>query len=127
MEDSTKDSSILSNSSGNKPSLDENPIKQVINTVHEADTETGKEKSNKPELLENVGTENRQNDVKAEIGYQHSQGTSENASEEKVTQVLVIFLSFSQSSFVLCAKKLFVQFHGLGPIRNLFELCFSKF
>lgn len=102
MEDSTKDSSILSNSSGNKPSLDENPIKQVINTVHEADTETGKEKSNKSELLENVGTENRQNDVKAEIGYQHSQGTSENASEEKVTQVPVIFcLSFSQSSFVL--------------------------
>ncbi|KAL7142893.1 hypothetical protein ABFS83_08G155200 [Erythranthe nasuta] len=70
-EESTEDktTNLSSSSGGNK---DENPIRQVISTVHEDEVETGKEKSNKPQLHENTEIENRQVDV-----------TSENASEKK--------------------------------------------
>ncbi|KAI3466477.1 hypothetical protein Pfo_023140 [Paulownia fortunei] len=82
-EDRSTNSSTLSSSGVNKQSLDENPIRQVIDMVHEAEVETGKEKSNKPKLSENIGIGGGQNDVKEEIRYQHYEGTSENASEKK--------------------------------------------
>lgn len=67
-------------------SLDENPIRQVIDIVHEAEVETGKEKLSKPKLSENIGTGSV---VKEEIRSQHSEVTPENASEKKVRLLYV--------------------------------------
>ncbi|KAK6154579.1 hypothetical protein DH2020_008827 [Rehmannia glutinosa] len=73
-EESAEDRTTNSSTLGEKQSLDENPIRQVIDEVHETEVETGKEKSNNPKLSENIGIGDGQNDVK---------GTSENASEKK--------------------------------------------
>ncbi|KAL6542962.1 hypothetical protein OROHE_010482 [Orobanche hederae] len=78
-EDTTTNSSTL----GDKQSLDENPIRQVIDEVHKAEFETGQAKPSTPKLLQNIEIVGGQNDVKGEIRYQHSEGTSENTSEKK--------------------------------------------
>ncbi|KAK6133140.1 hypothetical protein DH2020_033179 [Rehmannia glutinosa] len=70
-EESAEDRTTNPSTLGKNQSLDENPIRQVID---EAEVETGKEKSNKSKLSENIGIGDGQNDVK---------GTSENASEKK--------------------------------------------
>ncbi|KAL0321027.1 UNVERIFIED_CONTAM: putative galacturonosyltransferase 4 [Sesamum radiatum] len=76
-EDRTTNSSTLS-----KKSLDENPIRQVIDIEHTVDAETGKEKSNETNLSD-IGSGNGQNDVEEETRPQLLEGKSENASERK--------------------------------------------
>ncbi|KAL6538565.1 hypothetical protein OROGR_012553 [Orobanche gracilis] len=78
-EDTTTNSSTLVD----KQPLDENPIRQVIYEVRKAESETGQSKPSKPKLLRNIEIVGGQNDVKGEIRYQHSEGTSENTSEKK--------------------------------------------
>ncbi|KAH6764475.1 galacturonosyltransferase 4 [Perilla frutescens var. hirtella] len=81
-EDGSSNSSTLSSGS-NEQSLDENPIRQVINTVHETEAVTGKETSNKIELRERRGIEGGRSVQKEEIKYHHSDGTGEYATERK--------------------------------------------
>ncbi|KAL2253378.1 probable galacturonosyltransferase 4 [Sesamum indicum] len=76
-EDRTTNSSSLS-----KNSLDENPIRQVIDVEHEVDVETGKEASNETKLSA-VGSGSGQIDVKEETRSQLLDGKSENALERK--------------------------------------------
>ncbi|KAL6553178.1 hypothetical protein OROGR_007020 [Orobanche gracilis] len=77
-EDTTNSSTL-----GDKKSLDENPIRQVIDEVHKAEFETGQAIPSKPKLTQNIEIAGGQNDVKGEIRYQHSKGTSENTPEKK--------------------------------------------
>ncbi|KAK4386775.1 putative galacturonosyltransferase 4 [Sesamum angolense] len=76
-EDRTTNSSSLS-----KNSLDENPIRQVIDVEREVDVETGKETSNETKLSD-VRSGSGQNDVKEETRSQLLDGKSQNALERK--------------------------------------------
>ncbi|KAL0443082.1 UNVERIFIED_CONTAM: putative galacturonosyltransferase 4 [Sesamum latifolium] len=61
-------------------SLDENPIRQVTNEVHEAAVET---EGKGPELTDwNISSVVGENDVKKEISSKHSEATSENVSNK---------------------------------------------
>ncbi|KAL0300917.1 UNVERIFIED_CONTAM: putative galacturonosyltransferase 4 [Sesamum radiatum] len=76
-EDRTTNSSSLS-----KNSLDENPIRQVIDFERVVDVETGKETSNETKLSD-LRSGSGQNDVKEETRSQLVDGSSENALERK--------------------------------------------
>lgn len=93
----TANSSTQSRGS-NEQSLDENPIRQVIGTVHETEVVTGKETSNKinSRERESVGIEGVQSVPKEEIQSHHSDSTTENASERKV-RLLYVSIPFDES------------------------------
>lgn len=93
----TANSSTQSRGS-NEQSLDENPIRQVIGTVHETEVVTGKETSNKinSRERESVGIEGVQSVPKEEIKSHHSDSTIENASERKV-RLLFVSIPFDES------------------------------
>ncbi|XP_011095868.1 probable galacturonosyltransferase 4 [Sesamum indicum] len=81
-EDGIASASNLRTRSGENQSLDENPIRQVTNEVHESAVET---RGKSPEGTESTGNISRvvgENDVEKEISSKHSEGTSENVSNK---------------------------------------------
>ncbi|KAL0398925.1 UNVERIFIED_CONTAM: putative galacturonosyltransferase 4 [Sesamum radiatum] len=81
-EDGISSASNLRASGGENRSLDENPIRQVTNEMHEAAMETGEKGPEVTELTGNISRVVGENDVKKEISSKYSEGTSENVSNK---------------------------------------------